>query len=32
VVTTPGYVLMGVWITLNVLGYLTIRRILDIDI
>jgi len=32
VTTTPGLVLMGVWITLNVLGYLTIRRILDIDI
>jgi tight adherence protein B len=30
--TTAGLFLMGIWITLNVLGVFSIRRILDIDI
>ena len=30
--TTAGLYLMGIWITLNVLGIFSIRRILDIDI
>ncbi len=30
--TSAGLVLTGIWITLNVLGIFTIRRILDIDI
>ncbi len=30
--TSAGLVLMGIWITLNVLGIFSIRRILDIDI
>ena len=30
--TSAGRVLMGIWVTLNVLGIFSIRRILDIDI
>jgi len=30
--TTAGLVLLGIWVVLNTMGILTIRRILDIDI
>jgi tight adherence protein B len=32
VTTTPGLVMLGIWGVLNLLGFISIRRILDIDI
>jgi Flp pilus assembly protein TadB len=30
--TTPGVVLLVIWLTLNLLGFFTMRRVLAIDI